>query len=87
MAERIITASPEHEIAYQDLNDLMKKHADKLTKEELLAIGANMVGKLIAMQDQRTMTRERAMAIVSRNIEQGNQQIIAALANAGGTRQ
>lgn len=76
----IILSKPEHEVAYQDLASLLSKHADKLTSEELLAVGANMLGKLIALQDQRTMTKERAMKIVCANIEMGNQHIIGDLA-------
>lgn len=73
-------ARPEHEVAYQDLANLLKKHANKLSSEELLAVGANMLGKLIALQDQRTMTNDRAMKIVCANIEMGNQHLIGELA-------
>ncbi len=48
-------ARPEHEVAYQDLCALMTKHAVGMTSAELLAVAGNMVGKLIALQDQRTM--------------------------------
>jgi len=82
----IRVAKPEHEVAYQDLCRLMSKHAAKLTALELLAVAANMVGKLVALQDQRTTTPEMAMKVVSANIEYGNQAVIAQLAGAkGGT--
>jgi hypothetical protein len=61
------------------------RHADKMTSEEVLAVGANMLGKLLAYQDQRTMTRERAMEIIIQNIEMGNQQAIAEVMNSRGT--
>lgn len=77
-------AKPEHEVAYQDLCSLVNKHAEKVTSLELLAIAANMVGKIIAMQDQRTVTREMALEIVVKNIEQGNQQVIEKLAQSKG---
>ena len=70
---------PEHEVAYQDLCALMNKHADKLSSLEILAVGANMVGKLVAMQDQRTVTPKQAMDIVVKNFELGNQQVIEQL--------
>jgi hypothetical protein len=73
-------AKPEHEVAYQDLANLIRKHADRLTSLEMLAIGANMVGKLIALQDQRRVTRELAMKIVAANIEMGNRHLISDLA-------
>src|SRR6202000_3549412 len=44
-------AKPQHEGLYQDLCKLVSKHADKLTAQELLAVAANMLGKLVAMQD------------------------------------
>lgn len=72
-------AKPEHEVAYQDLVALLRKHADEMSSLEMLAIAANMLGKLIAMQDQRTVTSEMAMEIVTRNVEYGNQQVVGAL--------
>lgn len=74
------TASPDHEVLYQDLAKLITKHAEKINEKEMLAIAANMLGKLIAMQDQRTMSREVAMEIVVLNIEKGNEQVIQGLA-------
>lgn len=73
---KMIIAKKEHEVAYADLLALIRKHADKITAEELLAIAANMLGKLIAYQDQRTMTHERAIKTILSNIERGNQQAI-----------
>lgn len=69
-------AKLEHEIAYQDLAALMARHADKMTALELLAVAANLVGKLVAMQDQRKVTPELAMKIVAENLEFGNQQAL-----------
>jgi hypothetical protein len=78
-------AKPEHEVAYQDLAALMSKHADKVSALELLAIGANMVGKLIALQDQRSMSPGLAMEIVAQNIEAGNAQVLAQVQATKGT--
>lgn len=69
-------ARPEHEVAFQDVHALLAKHADKLTAAEMLAVAANLVGKLIAFQDQRRMTPEEAMKIVRLNIEEGNRQAV-----------
>lgn len=73
-------ARPEHEVAYQDICALASKHAAKLSSAELLAIAANMVGKMIALQDQRAMTPAEAMEIVANNIEYGNQTVVRNLA-------
>jgi hypothetical protein len=83
--ERILVARPEHEVAYQDIVSLCGKHKDSVSAEELLAIAANMLGKFLAYQDQRTMTKDRAMEIVIRNIEIGNQQVITELLASKGT--
>ncbi len=72
------TARPEHEVLYQDLCALVAKY-DHLPPKELLAIAANMVGKLVAMQDHRVMTPAQAMEIVAKNIEYGNQQVVGEL--------
>lgn len=77
-------ARPEHEVLYQDLAKLLGRHGDKITAEEMLAIGANMLGKLLAYQDQRTMTRERGLEIIIKNIEKGNEQAIAEVMNSRG---
>lgn len=77
---RYVDARPAHEVAYQDLCKLVNKHADKLTALELLAVASNMVGKLVAMQDQRTISPAAAMEVVALNIEHGNKQIVEHLA-------
>lgn len=76
-------AKPKHEVLYQDLVALLRKHGD-VSAEEMLAIGANMLGKLLAYQDQRTMTRERGLDIIIQNIELGNQQAVEEVLNSKG---
>lgn len=77
-------ADSSHEVAYQDIVKLLNKHAPKLSAAEMLAIAANMVGKLVALQDQRTMTADRAMQVVIANVELGNQQAIQAMSQPAG---
>lgn len=77
-------AKPEHEVAYQDLCKLVDKHADKISAKELLAVAANMLGKLVALQDQRTMSPATAMEIVAQNIEHGNKQVLELLMQSKG---
>jgi hypothetical protein len=78
-------ASTAHEVAYQELVRLLKRNGQKVSSEEMLCIAANMIGKLIALQDQRTMTREQALEIVQANIELGNEQAIAQMNSPVGT--
>lgn len=73
-------AKPEYEVVYQELVDLLKRHADKMSALEVLAVAANVVGKLLALQDQRSVTTEKAMYVIMRNIESGNRQLIEELA-------
>lgn len=84
MKTRLHTPAPEHEIAYQDICVLLNKHAGKLDALEMLAVASNMLGKLVAMQDQRKITPSMAMEIVAQNIESGNQQVLAQLAQSKG---
>ncbi len=71
-----MTTKPEYEIVYQDIMTLLYKHSDKVTGLELLAIASNIVGKLVALQDHRFVTKEKALAIVSENLQNGNKQMI-----------
>lgn len=84
MREKLITSSAEHEALYQDLCKVLAKH-EHLPRPEMLAVAANLLGKLMAIQDQRTMTAEQAYNIISRNIMHGNAQAIAALDDTQGT--
>lgn len=81
-----IKVDPKYEVTYAELNALMQAKAaaasvdgKELAAVELLAIASNMVGKLIALQDQRHMSKDRAMRIVAENIQLGNLQIIEQL--------
>jgi hypothetical protein len=78
----VFRSKPEHEIAFQEIAALLDKHAGKLTSLEMLAIAANMVGKLVALQDQRYVTPEKAMNVVIENIQNGNKQVIDDLHNS-----
>jgi len=84
--ETVAPPRPEYEVFYQEMVELLRRHEATLTPPELLAIASNMVGKLMAMQDQRTMSRTRAIKIVQKNIEVGNAQVIDALRRAKGGR-
>lgn len=82
MTTRVMMAKPEHKIVFDDLIALCSKHADKVTKLELLAVAANMLGKLVALQDQRYVSSQKAMAVVIENMQAGNGEAVASLHNA-----
>lgn len=69
---------PKYTVAFNELNALLQKLADEhgLTSIELLAVASNMLGKIIALQDQRHVSEERAMAVVKDNIKRGNKQAL-----------
>lgn len=75
--------TPEQEVAYQDIAELLAKCGAKgISGLELLAVAANMVGKMMALQDQRVVTPALAIEIVKQNIELGNRQVVESLLNA-----
>jgi len=77
-------SAAKHETFYQEIIRLLNKHAGHLDAIEMLAIAANMVGKMIAMQDQRKYQSVEIMNLVARNIEEGNRQAIAELLFSSG---
>jgi hypothetical protein len=80
----IVAAKKIHEEAYQDVCVWLKKY-EHLPPRELLALMANLLGKMIALQDQRTMTPEQAMEIVATNMQHGNQQVVDELMASKGS--
>lgn len=85
MKTKLKTANPAHEVAYQDICALVNKHANDLTPIELLAIASNMLGKLLAMQDQRTTTPDMAKEVMVQNIEYGNKQVVDQIMRSQGS--
>src|SRR3954470_10144997 len=77
----VFKAKAKHEIAYQDLCDLLQRHAQGISSLEMLAIASNVVGKLLALQDHRTVSIEEAREVIVINIERGNEQAIEELKN------
>lgn len=74
-----------HRAFRDDLIAVLRKHGDALSAEEMLALAAHLVGQLIALQDQRSMTPDRAMTIVAMNIEQGNGEALAGVLRSEGS--
>lgn len=81
MSIRNVTLGVNHHRFEKDVRKLLEKHAGKLQSDEMLALASKMVGMIMALQDQRTMTPARALAIVTANIESGNQSIMHKLLN------
>ncbi len=69
---------------HADIAALIKRHLKPDTPERALAVAAQVVGQIIAMQDQRTMTHEMIWRIVGANIEEGNAAVFASLQDTKG---
>lgn len=84
---KVVLARPEHEVLFQDMVALMRKHERAMTGLEMLAVGANMIGKLAALQDQRAITPAYALEVIAANLEHGNKTVIDTLAATTGPKQ
>lgn len=84
MKTKLNMAKPQHEIAYQEIVALVNKHAGHLDSIEMLAVAANALGKMIALQDQRKWSGPQVMEIVAQNIEYGNKQVLDQLMQSKG---
>lgn len=80
MKATVYKAEAKHQTFRSDCLEIFKKHGNDLTSQEMLALASHLVGQLIAMQDQRTMTSGAAMEIVAQNIEVGNADVFSDLA-------
>lgn len=74
-----------HVVAYDDLVALLRKHEGKVSAIEMLAIAANVVGKLAALQNQRGVTSEIAKEVIAQNILAGNRQALEQLSKPAGS--
>ena len=82
---KVVQPQREHTAFRDDLVAVLRKHAGPLSAPEMLALTAHLVGQLVALQDQRTMSPNRAMEIVAANIEQGNQEVLDGLRASQGS--
>lgn len=79
-----VEPSEEVKALREELIAVVRKKAEQMDALEILAVLAYTVGQTIAMQDQRTVSPQDAIELVSRNIEAGNQHVIAELQNVQG---
>lgn len=75
---------PKHNELKNDIAGVLKKYEKLLDAQEILAITAQIVGMVIAMQDQKKITPAMAYEVVAQNIEAGNRAIIEDLLNSAG---
>ena len=65
--------------------DLKAQMPADMPAQRILAIVSQFVGQLIVLQDQRKITPDMAMQIVSENIEIGNRAALMTLTNPEGS--
>lgn len=74
---------------YQEVHSaisaVLNIYAGDLTPLELLALASQMVGQLVALQDQRETTSSEAMEVVIHNIRLGNENVVIKLNKSKGT--
>jgi hypothetical protein len=85
MRERSMQTKPAHQQLVVDIMEIIKKTVPEIDPVEILAVLSVAVGRVVAMQDQRRYSPEAVMAIVSRNIEIGNREVIEALHRSEGS--
>lgn len=73
---KTVVPTAEHMAFRKALEAAIAQHGRNLAVQDLLAIVSHMVGQLIALQDQRTMTPAMAMDLVAANIDAGNSSAI-----------
>jgi len=66
---------------HRKMMELVKEYMAPDTAEQVLATLAVGVGQALALQDQRTMTPDRGLAIIEENIVLGNEMMVDALRN------
>lgn len=73
---KIIEPTETHEKCKLAMLEAMRPYVDELSQMEVLAIMAQVVGQLIALQDQTKYSSDAIMKMVAANIEHGNQMVV-----------
>lgn len=64
---------PKYQRLHTDMLTVFRIHANEYTAQELLAVASQIVGQLMAVQDQRDPdAKEKAITVVMENIETGS---------------
>lgn len=82
MALRTVDPDERHETLVNQLCQYLVKEAASMPAEELLAVLSQVLGMMIAYQDQRKYTPAMIMELVQQNIEVGNRRAIDKLVSA-----
>lgn len=69
---RFMEPDSNHRQFHNELKKVVIKYNGRIDVKEMLALTSHMVGVLVAMQDPRKMTAEKAMMMIGENIQIGN---------------
>lgn len=75
-----VATDERHQKLYNDLCEALDKNKE-LEPIHMLALVAQLTGRLIAMQDQTKYSSETLMPFVAENIREGNLEMIASVFN------
>lgn len=84
----IIGPTPQQLAYMADLKASMRPVIERhpnITAMEMLAVTSQLVGNLIAMQDQTKISPQMALEVVSINLEIGNREVVAGLLSRPGS--
>ena len=84
---KTINIKPVHASFKKDLANFLETYDDKLSAEEMLAVTSQVVGMMVAMQDQTKSSVAKIMEVVSLNIQTGNAAAVAELLKEQGKLQ
>jgi hypothetical protein len=84
MKTKTVPASDAVKAFRTDCIAVLVKHAGALPADQMLAMAAHLVGQILAMQDQRTVTPAMGLALIGDNIETGNREALAEVSSAAG---
>jgi hypothetical protein len=76
---------PLFERVNKDFKAVLDKYKHELDAVDILAVAAHLVGTIIALQDQRTMTPEMALELAAMNIEAGNAEALEEVMKSNGS--
>lgn len=85
MRKTIKMDKAKYQEVHSAISAVLNIYAGDLTPLELLALASQMVGQLIAIQDQRETTASEAMEIVIHNIRVGNENVVIKLNKSRGS--
>lgn len=73
-------ASADHEAMFSELAVVVAKYESRIPEDEMMCILANFLGKIVGLQDKNKYTPTQCVEMVMRNLEIGNQQLMAEVA-------